>query len=296
MSKPIPIFLSSDDNYAPFVATTIASICANTTSFIDFYVLDGGISDFNKNQIENLKEKFENLSIEFMKIDTTKEFKNIQPKKHITLSAFNRLLIPQLKPGIDKALYLDVDIIVLGDIAELYNEPLENYVIGAVVDQVVESHIDLAKSALNMRPDSHYFNSGVLLIDCEAWRSKNITPQLMKLEAQYGDVRIHNDQDILNKYFENNNYKMLDKKYNVMHTNDSVVLRHFIGPVKPVHSDIKDVSNKNLTAFPHKDEFWKYATMTAFYNTFLELRAKFLDANPLYKRLNKIFEKQTQDR
>ena len=39
----IPIFLSSDDNYAPFVATTIASICDNTKSFCEFYVLDGGI-------------------------------------------------------------------------------------------------------------------------------------------------------------------------------------------------------------------------------------------------------------
>ena len=36
----IPIFLSSDNNYAPFVATTIASVCDNTKSFCDFYILD----------------------------------------------------------------------------------------------------------------------------------------------------------------------------------------------------------------------------------------------------------------
>ena len=41
----IPIFLSSDNNYAPFVATTIASICDNTKSFCDFYILDGGIEE-----------------------------------------------------------------------------------------------------------------------------------------------------------------------------------------------------------------------------------------------------------
>ena len=40
----IPIFLASDNNYAPFVATTIASICDNTKSFCNFYILDGGIS------------------------------------------------------------------------------------------------------------------------------------------------------------------------------------------------------------------------------------------------------------
>jgi len=47
----IPIFLSSDNNYAPFVATTIASICDNTKSFCDFYILDGGIEEENKEKI-----------------------------------------------------------------------------------------------------------------------------------------------------------------------------------------------------------------------------------------------------
>ena len=48
----IPIFLASNDGYAPFIATTIASICYNTQSFIEFYILDSGISNFKKKQIE----------------------------------------------------------------------------------------------------------------------------------------------------------------------------------------------------------------------------------------------------
>lgn len=51
----IPIFLSSDNNYAPFVATTIASICDNTKSFCDFYILDGGIEEENKEKFVSLK-------------------------------------------------------------------------------------------------------------------------------------------------------------------------------------------------------------------------------------------------
>ena len=47
----IPIFLASDNNYAPFVATTIASICDNTKSFCDVYVLDGGITKENQSKI-----------------------------------------------------------------------------------------------------------------------------------------------------------------------------------------------------------------------------------------------------
>ena len=73
----IPIFLSSDNNYAPYVATTIASICDNTKSFCDFYILDGGISKENQEKIYVLKEKFNNFSIEFINIDVDKEFKSI---------------------------------------------------------------------------------------------------------------------------------------------------------------------------------------------------------------------------
>ena len=69
----IPIFLSSDNNYAPFVATTIASICDNTKSFVEVYVLDGGITEENQEKISALKDVFKNFSIEFIKIDLEKE-------------------------------------------------------------------------------------------------------------------------------------------------------------------------------------------------------------------------------
>ena len=52
----IPIFLSSDNNYAPYIATTIASICDNTAAFCEFYILDGGIKTDNKTKIKTLME------------------------------------------------------------------------------------------------------------------------------------------------------------------------------------------------------------------------------------------------
>ena len=63
----IPIFLPSDNNYAPFLATTVVGILKNTKSFIDFYVLDSGISEENQEKIRSLKNFFPNFSIEFIK-------------------------------------------------------------------------------------------------------------------------------------------------------------------------------------------------------------------------------------
>lgn len=265
----IPVFLSSDNNYAPLVATTIASICDNTNSNIDFYILDGGISDENKKHINELKNKFNNFSIKYIKIDTDKIFEGVEAKNNITRSAFNRLLIPQLIPEIDKAIYLDVDIIALGDIYELYNEDLNGYIIGAVPDQGKKSHIENVKKVLEIPEGNTYFNSGVLLIDCCKWRKFVKLKDLLDVEEKYRDVRKHNDQDVLNKYFTGN-YKQLPFKYNVIYDNEEIIIRHFAGSIKPWH--LLPYTKTDL--LPNINLFWHYAKLSLFYKTFLNMTPK----------------------
>lgn len=132
----IPIFLASDNNYAPFVATTICSIVKNTSSFTDFYILDGGISLSNKYKIEIMKEEFKNFSIKYYDMSNfaLERFPNI---KHYSLNTFSRYFIPELENKLNKILYLDVDIIVRGDIAELFNQDLANYPVGTVEEVII---------------------------------------------------------------------------------------------------------------------------------------------------------------
>ena len=82
VKRTIPIFLSADNEYAPFVATTIVSICEHTREFVDFYVLDGGINDENKNKIVSLKNLFSNFSIEFLSIEIDKIFSDFSTNLH----------------------------------------------------------------------------------------------------------------------------------------------------------------------------------------------------------------------
>ena len=92
----IPIFLSSDNNYAPFVATTIASICDNTKSFCDFYILDSSITKENQEKICCLKNNFSNFSIEFIQINNDLYFKDLEynnNSRYVSLATYNRFLI-----------------------------------------------------------------------------------------------------------------------------------------------------------------------------------------------------------
>ena len=54
----IPIFLASDEKYTPFLCTTMYSILEQTNSFIQFYILDGGIK--SKDLIKQSLKIFKN--------------------------------------------------------------------------------------------------------------------------------------------------------------------------------------------------------------------------------------------
>jgi lipopolysaccharide biosynthesis glycosyltransferase len=106
----------------------------------------------------------------------------------------------------------------LRDIKELYDIDLEGNVLGAVWEKYVlvklgDTFLELYKN-LDLNINSKYFNSGVLLIDCEKWRQENITNKCIKIAKKYEKFLPNADQDVLNKCFENNNYKEINVKFN----------------------------------------------------------------------------------
>ena len=282
----IPIFLSSDNNYAPFVATTIASICDNTKCFCEFYILDSGMEEDNKDKIRNLKNRFNNFKIEFIKIDPEKDLENIEYKNachHVSISTYNRFLIHEIKPELEKIIYLDVDIIALGDINTLYECKLDGYSLGAVPEN--ESN-QKHKIELSLDLQHQYFNAGVLLINNRDFDSK----KLFDTEKSYRDKLKWADQDVLNIVFANN-YKILDKKFNFMtgeKEQENTVLRHFNTDVKPwdFYKSLKTSYVSNLQIF------WHYAKMTDFYDEIKNLVKYKTMADFNKKRLLIIMEKR----
>ena len=70
MSEIIPVFMVTNWDMVGYTATTMVSVLCNTQRTIDFYIMDCGLSDFDKRQLSTLKNKFSNLnSITFSKVD-----------------------------------------------------------------------------------------------------------------------------------------------------------------------------------------------------------------------------------
>lgn len=270
----IPIFLASDENYAKYMAVTMTSIFTNTEEFIDFYILDGGITDETKKKFEELKSIKQNFSMEFIKVEMSL-FENFPTVAHFTASMYSRFLIPDLKPEINKAIYMDVDVIVNGDIKELFNIDLENYPIAATpylheLEANPKNWCDSIKKRIGLNLSSEYFTSGLLLMDCDYFRKNNLQKILFETTKEKAEVLLCPDQDVMNLVFENN-YKVLDYRFDIVidmtskeylenALNDFCIL-HFAGG-----KGVRPWLNSECLG---SQEFWKNAQNTPFYEQLL---------------------------
>lgn len=279
----IHIFFASDNNFAQHLTVAIASIVLNATSLdnLNFYILDGGISDKNKRKIEKLK-KIKNFEIEFIKIDDSLfDLCPITPEcQHISKQTYYRYIIPKLKPELDKAFYFDCDIVVENSLNEFWSTDLEdNY--AAVVDELYKGAIEDAKRL----GTKNYFNAGIMLINLAKWKNENITEKLFKnteLLARQNKI-LWVDQCVLNYTF-NDKVKWLSPRYNLQcnafydgkyneNSNEDLaiakrhpVIVHFNSCTKPWH--------KKTCKHPLWKSYWFYLKRTPFKNKYGEFKMR----------------------
>jgi len=280
-NKRIPVFLASDDGYAMLAAVMMRSVVANTKSPVDFYFIDTGISADKRARIESMDLGAGN-KLEFIHMDIAEKFSDFKTWENVSITGFARLLIPWLRPELDRVVYLDCDVIATGDVADFYGEDLEGNPLGAMEAlemNCLPGYIDRARCGVDLSPEHVYFNSGILLIDCAMWRADKTLPErFFEIEKQYPD-KFCGDQDLLNKAFEHN-YKQLPQKYNVTtcartcydsdenHWNamKHMVFRHFVGGFdKPYNIGF----NGSTKDFRSHHKFWEYAFQTPFYPDFM---------------------------
>lgn len=274
----IPVFYEGQDDLIDILATSMASVCYNTKSFIDFYILDCGLHEFNKLQLESMKDKFDNFSLEFIPIDLS-QFKGLRgwgPGNFV--DCYARLLIPDLKLELGKVIYLDTDIIALGDIKNLYDVDLMGFPYGATPELGCNKMIfDNCINNLGLSPKHIYPSAGMLLLDLNKIQSSR---ELIKTCRDYNDKLIVFNEDIFSITFGCNNYKKLALRFNMAdrinkikdinapeitdeYLNEEwkhIILQH-ITPTKTW----KYLRNENHQPVRNLLAFWMFAKMTPFY-------------------------------
>lgn len=206
--SPMHIVMASDQNYAKYVGVTIASILRKRrpSDILNFYILDGGINNETKQQIETLKT-LGHFEIKYIQMDNSVFDKYPIPSEfHFTPATYFRLELPDLLPELDRVLYLDCDIIVRTSLSELYKMDLTDAYCLGIRDVLVNQNI----SRLGLE---RYINAGIMLVNLAAWREIN-APQKFRdfIGSNYDKIKWC-DQDVINCVLQDG-IKYIDPSWN----------------------------------------------------------------------------------
>lgn len=201
----IPVFFSIDDNYAPYLAVALRSAIDNAAPDRRFcaIVLHQGLRADNQARLAALSTA--RFSVEFVPMEKGVEgitdcMGNRLRCDYFTLTIYFRLFIASMFPQYDKAIYIDSDVAVTGDLGQLFDTDLGDNLIAACADRSVADVpplVQYMEQAVGV-PRDRYINSGVLLMNLRAMRREGFEAHFLHLLTTYGVDTIAPDQDYLN--------------------------------------------------------------------------------------------------
>lgn len=295
--SPIEICFAVDNKFIKQLCVAIASILKNAADddILNIYVMTEGLTDENVAILNGLKS-IKTFNLEIINVDVSL-FKNYVSPTYINSNAtFYRYLIPELKPKLDKVLYLDCDIVVTTSLSELYNTKLgDNYIAG-----VEDCHEACIYSKLKDGFDINepYFNAGVLLFNCSKMRRDKFSEKCFTLTNKLNTKTYHAaDQDVLNILTQGHKlllpprdnvisaifYDTLGSRYTgeeLLNAVNHPVIIHFTGKRKPWM-----ISKFPVNKFSF--EYYKYLKLTPFYSSKDKYRLLFYNKN-ISKMLQKL--------
>lgn len=272
----IPIFFTIDDGYTPFLAVALQSLIENASKNYNYCikVLHTNVCEEHKKQIK--KYECKNVNIEFVDLSyyIEKVKDKLYTRDYYTNTTYFRLFLPELYPQYDKVVYLDSDIIVVGDISELYNVDMGTNLITAAPDDIIQYNKvfqDYAELVVGVAKYQHYFNAGVLLMNLDQLRKFKFQEKFLYL---LGTVKfsVAQDQDYLNRLCKGRT-TLISHDWNVMpYVNEEtkkedIKLIHYNFAYKPWH--FEDVT--------YNEYFWKYAQKTEFYDEIIKIKESYTE-------------------
>lgn len=197
------VLLAATDNYAMPLAVAGHSMLDHVgpDRDVEIHVIDVGISDANKARVEQVWRAAHSRLQVVWQVPDLQAFSDLNVGRY-SLACLGRLVMESLfADEVERVLYLDCDIIVQTDIAELWDIPIAGSPIWAVRnagDGDFKNYVLKNVPGIDAPEDSGYFNSGVLLINLPEWRAQDIGRSALAMLRNHGDKFIFPDQDSLN--------------------------------------------------------------------------------------------------
>ena len=268
LTQVVPVFLTINNDYAAYAAATIHSLEQHSSKkrYYRVIILHDGLSFINRVRLRSLATK--NVAIQFSKISHNlwlrAVIKYVSDRKGIgdffsKAVYFYRFFVPRLFPLYEKAVYVDSDTILRGDVAELFDMELGENLVLAMVDPKVRDIPEFRKyveKALGV-PHEEYVNDGVMLMNLKKMRKVKYLSKMVEMMQEYDADLVAPDQDYLN-VIGRGQIGHFGEEWNAAPTaefDEGTKLVHFNLFNKPWHY-------KNV---PGEKIFWQAAKGTGFY-------------------------------
>lgn len=180
------IAMAFDETYRVPALVTLRSLMAHLSPDVQpvLYLLHRGLTDATLRQVRDLIE-VRPIATDFGALGRLCAHLHFPPE-----AAAPIILGEVLGPEVDRVLFLDADLLVVGDVSPLGRVDLYARPFGAVQDMAVPylgSARGVPRPMLGSAdPASPYFNAGVMVIDLDAWRGANPLPALLQYMERRG--------------------------------------------------------------------------------------------------------------
>lgn len=274
-SEAVQIFYACDDNFVKYTIVSLASMMkhADRRNHYVIHILNTDISEAMKQKVLAMADN--NFQVQFD--DVTNYLYSIRDKlplrDYYSQTTYYRLFIAEMFPEYDKAIYIDSDTIIKGDISELFRHDLGDSYVGAVRDQAmvqVDEFGTYVEKVLGV-DRNHCFNAGMLLINCEQFRRNRVLDKFVQLLHVYNFV-VTQDEDYLNLICKDK-VLWLEPKWNTEVFGEipcpeaEVCIFHYIMVSKPWHYEDCRFG----------EYFWEYAKETAVYDALCRELTEYTD-------------------
>jgi lipopolysaccharide biosynthesis glycosyltransferase/glycosyltransferase involved in cell wall biosynthesis len=291
----IPVVFASDDGYVPMLTTTIGSMLQNASEdyFYDIVVLQRNIAYEHRRAMESYLKRYPNAKLRFYDVtDLISGYDLATNNAHISMETYYRFLVQKIFAGYDRVLYLDSDLIIRGDVSELFNVDLGDNLLAAARDVDYLGNLNMpdgkrmeyTTTKLGMDNPYDYFQAGVLVLNTREMRKLHTVPEWMEIVSK-SDF-IYDDQDILNAECQGRVH-YLPADWNVMHDCAGRVAKVFTWAPNEVFDAYN--ASRNDPKIIHYAGFekpwvnpdcdfasiyWTYARMTPFYEMLIDRLAQ----------------------
>lgn len=285
----IPIVFAANNKFAGPLSVAVQSVidAAGCDRRYAVVILESDLTEQNQALLQRQVSEKPNIQIRFYNARALVDGYDLKAHNHISIETFYRFLIQEILPDCDKAIYLDGDLIVKKDLAQLYDTDITGYSFAAVRDVDFIGQIngaaghamEYAKNKLRLKDPYAYAQAGVLLLNLYEMRRQYSMEGWLKRASK--DYR-YSDQDVLNKYCQGKIYE-LDQRWNTIFDCDFNRIRTtvYMAPEELYKAYLRARKDPYIVHYagfqkPWKhlpadfgDEFWTAAKRTPFYELLL---------------------------